>query len=1571
MLYLLSRDRVLKQEFLNRCAPAGLAASHIRIEFAILMDEDLIQRDLMVRDPSTSPAQTYVIGVCGNRGDDSPRFYRYPGVLEDVPVSRTDGTAIEFSTTEALRTGVKKRPGGQWDVWDTIGEWSKVVGVFMSPDVVRQNVHFHREGAGDASAAFSKVAPGPSERFDEAYFRQVVAPQLLSNVMGEAAEEGERNVEDTILNSMNRFIDAKLLVEKKRAYLERREALEGEFRPVIDAAGKIQIAQTEYQTQLQRLAVDAAFLVQFTDSRNGRMPGVPRPLVELTLDPKVSACLQSIVLDMDGSLLIESSGLAGLLEMNTGRLNELASRKFATREAIAPTPTSSQLIEFKRDIKDSEGRGGQRMAPRYYDLTAALELTERQLEHDSDQAAVLKASFEIARTAVDTNPFRHAHHGLSMRQGELKAGVREAKAAGDAAEAERERLEQQVKDRQENQGAYQTFCANLHLLPPELHDSPIRVIDWLAAESKQRNAAISNHVERVGRLTSGWEEFKTVHEELGLTSIEDRIGQLQVEQRTLVAATKGLRSAVDTAQTKWSEASKASQRLRADLSHIDIQHGRLAERVQAYRQFLALFGDVDPLQVGPPSAEKRKLDQQKSQLEDLRRRQSHELESLQDLAAGAKSFKALFGDIDPHTATPQQNYEALLEDKLATEAVLAQHVPLAESLDTHLARTSQEPGAWLQATDQARAAAQQDEWMSRDALVALDRELSALDNLDLVGDPDYAAAHEVLQNAGTHVTRVRDEILNLNLSKEAALPLLAAFGSLVDAPVAADMNAAEIALSLLQAGGHDVPLLLLGPLVNALKSGANLETPTAASLLFLAGHKSRRMRAIIDPQALDEERQDLLGKRDLAEAHAVDARDKVAKNSPDTDHYRLALRAQDAVKQDSVDKVKEAREAINAIDVRIAAAKPLMSPEALSFLEKARKFIGAGGHGALATLSAEAGVVAGEITAIESRLAKLAPLLTDEAILAHDGARIFIQGGGHETLQSLSEQQAMLRRQLSELDEVVPTLEARLADLRGDMEQAQDRERIFMASFTGILNRLERAKAFEAEGNVLFMGTHEKRRQELESGRDALDPLRSINYAGAQAFHDHQGQDEATLQRLIGEAKSRRQQAADKARQLNGELDRLEGELVATKQLAEALHELAHFLCTRRQAVARFEKDLLSRETGAAPAESHVAYAIAEELRQQLLEWRPPQGMFSRAQLGQLREEVQAIDVTHTGKEVSDARKKALRAQEAFASTRIEFCKKARSSPECGFAEAEVEAIEAANNARELETLASIGQRLREQLQIEQAELEELQNTTNTVEAASIETLTRLVETARSNLAAMNAVMERNPKARFFIHADVISTDDIRKLMEDLRDHIEARKRDAQARQNLIRSTLQTHVGADVRRALIDRVFTNPSVEFRHVGMWDGKQRPVQRTLSEGQKSALQMLWLIKESEYHLECAVRRHLGGGSKKKLRSRAQRVLFFDGLFSNLTNRTLIDEAFKGLGEADSSLQLIGLIHNEEYRNNFAIFPSLAVGRRVGRRDVEDQRSYIRFEDGRPEGSLGFATFMLKRPRASEEV
>ena len=1563
VLYLLSQDRVLKRRFLERCSPAGMVATHIRIEFAILQDQDLTQRDLMTPDPENSPAETFVIGVCANRDDDTPRFYRYSGSLEDVPACRIDRTAIEFTTASALQASVKNIRG-QWNIWNTAAEWGKVVGMFMSPDVVRQNVMFHRDGAGDASAAFSKVKSGPGERFDEAYFRQVVAPQLLMNVMGDSAEEDERNVEDTIMRSMSSFIDAKLQVESKESYLKGREALEAELRPVLDAAGKIEDTWNAYQTQLQTLAVDAAFLAHFVDDKDSRMAGIPNALGEFSLSVTVRNCLKAMVLDKDGSVLIESSGLAALLGLPTGHLNQFAGRVSATKGAVSTHWTSSQVIDLYCDIKDSEGRGGQRKALRYYDLAAARELALRRPEAASDQLVTLDEAFEFARTMLDSNVFRHQVRRLVRKKGTLKEGIAEAERAGWAAEAEKEGLERQVTEWRENQGAYQEFCEQLHLLPQEFHDAPALVPAWLESQMKVRTDAVSQHIKRAGELTGGWVELNEVRNDLGLIGIEDRIAELQAE-RSAIETTKASRwTDVQNAQAERDAGTAAAADLRREIASAVAQLSTLSEHREAFEAFVGVFGKVDPQKVVPPVDELRQLGQKRQKCEEQRRTKVQTQERLQRLSSATQDFRQLFGDVDPLTASPQRHHEMLLEAQSAAQAIFAQHQPLAESLEEHLECTGQDPSEWLRDTDAAHAGALERARQARALVEELDLELAALDNLEQVGHADYASAHRTLNAAGVRVGRVLDVILGLDLPKDDTLPLLAALGPLLDAPVAADLDQAEAALSVLQRSDHDVAVLLLEPLVERLQQGPGRHTATMAALGFFAGAKSRRVRAIVDPQALTEEREALAQKRLEQEGQRRAAMEAAELLTPHTDAYRQAVRAEDAQRRGSIAKAAAAKAELAALEAALEAARRLVSTEAMALLKDARRFVETGGDEALAVVNLEIEEVAEQLATLEQRAAEITPLVTQQAIVAHDGARRFVLAGGNEAFQALSETRLSLERQARDIDAEMPTFEVRLATCQSDFSVASACELAFMSTFHTTLDRLVRAKKFEADGHAVFMESQARVLGRFEELRDALDPLRKINYHRAQDFKQHQGEDEAALQRLIGEAKTRRTEAVNKAIQLGADVEALEGDIAETQLAADALHELAYFLRNRRNAVAPFEEDLRSRESGSSPAEAHEAYQATEALQWQLREWRPGQGRIDRASISVVRGEVEAMDISRTGKDVGDARKSVARTRSNFERVRGEFCTKARASTSGGFSEGEIEAIQTANTTAELSDLAKISERLREQLKADKVELEQLQQSTQVIESASIETLTRLVESCKSNMVTMNAVMARNSKARFIIKAEVISTESIKKLMEDLRDHIEGRKREARDRQKLTRSVVESTLSSDIRRALIERIFIDPSVEFIHVGMWDGKERPVQPGVSEGQKSALQMLWLIRESEYHLECAVRRHLGGGSKKKLRSRSQRVLFFDGLFSNLTDRRLIDEAFKGLGEADSSLQLIGLIHNPEYRNNSKIFPTYVVGRRVGNRDTGGERSYIRFEDGRPEGSMGLATFMHKR-------
>lgn len=138
-----------------------------------------------------------------------------------------------------------------------------------------------------------------------------------------------------------------------------------------------------YQNPLQSLAVDAAFLARFVDKKDSRMPGFPNGLGEFSLSAKVRECLRAMVLDKDGSVLIESSGLTALLGQSTGHLNQLAGRVTATKGAVAHHFPISQVVDLYCDSKFLEGHGGRRNVLRYYDLVSARELASRRAKDAS------------------------------------------------------------------------------------------------------------------------------------------------------------------------------------------------------------------------------------------------------------------------------------------------------------------------------------------------------------------------------------------------------------------------------------------------------------------------------------------------------------------------------------------------------------------------------------------------------------------------------------------------------------------------------------------------------------------------------------------------------------------------------------------------------------------------------------------------------------------------------------------------------------------------------------------------------------------------------------------------------------------------------------------------------------------------------------------------------------------------------------------------------------------------------------------------------------------------------------
>lgn len=151
-----------------------------------------------------------------------------------------------------------------------------------------------------------------------------------------------------------------------------------------------------------------------------------------------------------------------------------------------------------------------------------------------------------------------------------------------------------------------------------------------------------------------------------------------------------------------------------------------------------------------------------------------------------------------------------------------------------------------------------------------------------------------------------------------------------------------------------------------------------------------------------------------------------AENNSHTQAYRQAQRAQEAVRQHSVGKAKAAREELLALEPQILAAKRLVTPEALRCLDSATQFFAAGGAEALAALQAAIEDLLANLHGIDDQLTAIAPLLTQNALVAHAGACKFAQGGGRARLQELSSQEEALRQELAELQRQLPLLDTQL-----------------------------------------------------------------------------------------------------------------------------------------------------------------------------------------------------------------------------------------------------------------------------------------------------------------------------------------------------------------------------------------------------------------------------------------------------------------------------------------------------------------------------------------------------------------
>ena len=199
----------------------------------------------------------YVFGMFGYSGDGQRIvFYKYDGGLQACPVAHREVHRITLAGDEEFRRKLRSMPGALID--PSTEEWLLEVGKHFDRGNIRQIVEYQKKGAGDGTADFFKIKRSHGERYDEAFFFSVLAPELLVGTMGSEAMEGERRFEDTILISARKISVALAESNRRQAEMEDTRRALSAVEAVNDAARRHTEARGRYETECKTLAGEAA-----------------------------------------------------------------------------------------------------------------------------------------------------------------------------------------------------------------------------------------------------------------------------------------------------------------------------------------------------------------------------------------------------------------------------------------------------------------------------------------------------------------------------------------------------------------------------------------------------------------------------------------------------------------------------------------------------------------------------------------------------------------------------------------------------------------------------------------------------------------------------------------------------------------------------------------------------------------------------------------------------------------------------------------------------------------------------------------------------------------------------------------------------------------------------------------------------------------------------------------------------------------------------------------------------------------------------------------------------------------
>ncbi len=1584
-LYLLSRDRRLKPKVEDRIAPIDRGWTHIRIEFIEKAhDDDVRQVNLITQYPEDIPGITYVMGMCWSRTKE-PVFYSYQGSLDDAPCFTQDTKGLTLIANDDFRKSIERMPGAKWNRWRNQMEWLDEIRQFTNVDVIKQNVEFQLEGAGDYSAMVTKVKQEGNEPYDAAFFRQFIAPELLKHAMGAEGDPDEHGFEDTILKTLKPAADALLDINRRQHELDdTRQALQ-KFEPVLQKAEEVVTANAEYDREMNAIARNAAIVHSLAVATP--LPGMPvvPAGTQWASDKRVMAALAHMVIDKKHGAVITDEGLASLIGIETGRVNQYAKdKRLDTLSTDAhpielanvlknswggssrePETSESAQPHVNKDVLKKEARGGRRHSVICYNLDAALSLASATDNLSGAKTSgledVLTRAFGIAADEIDANPYRARLRVLAA--GLKTQKTRQAKAKSDYAhfQDEYERLTTQSREAKENEIAYQSFAARKGEFPKEYWESPVAAREWANKAAIDAEAERKKHTERNGECKAGYSKWQKLTEAHGLTPLMDVLDALVQRHSDAVKKDEEASLGLEEAKKKLREKQKEQVTEGAKLDLVEKRLNELVELAASLPTFREIYGDADPASLNP-NAELQSLQEVRSKNQRLLESAYNDKKNLDDLYPKTRLFIGIFGEVDPASLNPSADLQKHHQAITTEENIVAEHQPFLEAL-TYFRELNPglTPDAWLTQTAGQRRSFNEERGDNNKKIGDLNGELADLDAFGAADDRVYAKALQLLGKNDIAFDRLHD-LASKTVKGDRLEQCLSLFSAALSAPVIESLDVAGEAARLLEEAKLTVPIFLKPALVKFLREDAIHQVGKVAHAL-LVGRHTRQVAILLNPSLAEEEKEQIQAQINVLTERNETIGKRLAEISEESVAVKTAVDAKEAIRRDSESNYAEAAARRDALQEKTVEFERRASTEAQEAISSMKRFLKAGGEAQYKKLTEE--LIPGlesKKAQIDSRLGELAGQTTEQALRALHAAKDFQQEGGEAALATAKIGVEALRQAVESLKSIVSDLQEQV---EGELNQAATIAatalRLLNETFRTDQRDLEDSILFEKDGHVAFMGQFPARALKLDAVcNEAQARLQGIDFERSERYIQSTRAEERSLAECIADAKGKRDVAKLDEEKAEKEITQIEGEIASLTPFMEAMHEMVVAVREQHAKIAVFSEDIRRlMQTSSITNPEILGYA--ETIRIACLGDAPGTDSEIRSAILNLAQCVRDLEINTGSLQKIDEAKKRLYSD--YIHRRDDFCDRARTGEIKGLNQLEISTIAEAKTIEQLQLI----QKTRDKIEVQIGEIESnLVKIREAMEAnknASINSLASFARQAKLSLDILDRVMRLTPKARFHVETPVADEKEIERIIGELLAQIEDKERGLRERSTVMLNDEIDRRAADYKQLIHDTIYRRifsardnddnpilPKVYFTHASIRGMDKVPfTDRGLSTGQRTALAMMWLIKQAEFAIARAASLYSTRKEQKAAMKGAQRIMFFDGLFSNLSNENYINDAFQGLRGVGDNFQLIGLIHNPYYVNNKDIFPVHLVGRKkvANKGDPGRERVFVSVE------------------------